>query len=147
MSINPRSNLKWKKRKESLYSKRVIFIPGNVPSSKNSRTRTKGGAFVVSKSVRNYRKNSNEFWVRYRDEFLKLLKGRSKPYEIGFHFVKGTKHKFDWVNPLQTVQDLMVHHEWIEDDNVHELIPFPFQIDGAYHHYDSKTPGVYIYIP
>lgn len=146
MKSIPRSDLKWKHKKSELYSKRVIFIPGSVPSSKNSRRIVKGGT-IASKAVYKYRKESKQFWEKYKSEFIKLLQGRTPPYEIGFYFVKKTSHKFDWINPCQTVQDEMVKYDWIEDDNIEVMVPFPFKIDGEYFHFDSKNPGVYIYVP
>lgn len=139
--------MKSKPKRGELYSQRVIFIPGSVPSSKNSRRRTRSGTFIASKAVYKYRKLSKEYWERKRQEFLDLIKDREPPYLVGFHFIKKTRHKFDWVNPLQTVQDLMVQYDWIEDDNIEVLVPFPFQIDGVYHGYDKSNAGVYIYVP
>jgi len=38
-----------------------------------------------------------------------MIKGKKKPYKIGIHFIRGTHHKYDWVNPIQTIQDEMTH--------------------------------------
>ena len=54
---------------------RGIFIPGNVPSSKNGRRWT-GRYFIVSKQTQRYYKNSKKYWIENKKEFLKLLKGR-----------------------------------------------------------------------
>jgi galactose-1-phosphate uridylyltransferase len=71
-----------------------------------------------------------------------------KPYplSIGFHFVRGSKHKFDFHNAVQIIADLLVAHDFIEDDNMDCLIPYPLEINGKYYTYDSKNPGVYISI-
>ena len=68
-----------------------------------------------------------------------MLKGKTAPFYIEFTFVRGTKHKFDYINPCQTIQDLMVKYKWIPDDNADEIIPVfkPYQ-------YDKEKPGVFI---
>jgi len=70
---------------------------------------------------------------------LESLKDLQKPYKIQFTFVRGSKHKFDYVNPLQTVLDEMVTFGWLEDDNADEVKPY----FGQYS-YDKEKPGVWI---
>lgn len=116
------------------------FIPGNVPSSKNGRRWT-GKYFISSKAVMKYRKDTRALYKKLRNSFLKTYNKYEEPVTISFRFVRGTKHKFDYLNPAQTVQDDMVEHEWLEDDNCTFIIPAfkPF-------HYDKTKPGVYIEI-
>jgi Holliday junction resolvase RusA-like endonuclease len=45
------------------------------------------------------------------------------------------------INIAQAVQDAMVHHGWIDDDNADELVP----VFGTYV-YDNKNPRVEIKI-
>lgn len=118
----------------------MIFIPGNVPSSKNSTwAKIINGRRIVlpSKQTVEYKKNTKDYWELYKKEFQNQLD--SKPYKIGFKFIRGSKHKFDYVNPLQTIQDEMVKHNWLEDDTADELLPIflPYE-------YDKNNPGVYI---
>ena len=121
---------------------RGIFIPGNVPSSKNGRRWT-GRYFIVSKQTARYYKNSKKDWVENKKEFLKLLKGKDsqnkKPYRISFKFIRKSRHKFDYINPAQTVQDQMVKFGWISDDNAQEILPIFLEFE-----YDKDNPGVYI---
>ena len=121
---------------------RGIFIPGNVPSSKNGRRWT-GRYFIVSKQTQRYYKNSKKYWVEYKKEFKKLLKGKDSqnkaPYRITFKFVRKSRHKFDYINPAQTVQDQMVKYGWITDDNAEEMIPIFLEFE-----YNKDKPGVYI---
>ena len=74
-------------------------------------------------------------------QFQKELKKHKLPVKIAFTFIRGTKHKFDYINPAQTVQDDMVTHGWIEDDNMEFIIPVfkPYQ-------YNKEKPGVIIEI-
>ncbi len=102
--------------------RRRWWIPGNVPSSKNGRRWT-GKYFIASKAVMNYRKATKKYYEKYAKEFKEAYDELDKPVKITFHFVRGTKHKFDYINPAQTVQDDMVTHGWIVDDNADFIIP------------------------
>ena len=114
------------------------FIPGNVPSSKNGRRWT-GKYFISSKATMKYRKETKEYYKKYKKEFLNTLEECEFPVKISFKFIRGTKHKFDYINPAQTVQDDMVKHGWLPDDDCSLLIPVfePYE-------YDKKNPGVEI---
>ena len=121
----------------------MIFIPGNVPSSKNSKQWT--GKFLVnSKTVNNYKKN---YGIFYRDAglkrtFLNAFTGKPKPWNIGFYFVRDSRRKFDYINMAQIVQDLMVENGWIIDDNCDEIVPvfLGYKVDPT-------QAGVYISRP
>lgn len=123
----------------------ILFCELNVPSSKNSRRWT-GRHFIPSKQVVRWRKDTNEWWKKNKNKFKKLTKDKNKPLRIGLHFVRGSRHKYDWVNPVQTIQDEMVKQGWIDDDNVEEMIPVPFKMNKKYTTYDKEKPGVYIKI-
>lgn len=123
----------------------ILFCEGNVPSSKNGRRWT-GKYFVPSKATVKWRKNTKEWWDDNRDKFINAIKDKEKPLRIGVHFVRGSRHKYDWINPLQTIQDEMVKRGWIEDDDTSNIIPVPFKINKSYTSYDKKNPGVYIKI-
>ena len=117
-----------------------IFIPGNVPSSKNSKRWT-GKMLINSKTVMNYIKKSAGYYLRYKQDFKNQTKNNEYPVTVSFKFIRGSRHKFDYINPAQTVQDLMVKNGWIEDDNTEFIIPYfePYE-------YDKENPGVYIRI-
>jgi hypothetical protein len=115
-----------------------IFIAGNVPSSKNGRVWT-GKYFVASKATQKYWKASKSEWIEHKQIFVDALKDVPKPYKVRFKFIRNSTRRFDYPNPLQTVLDLMVDHQWIEDDNADVIIPkfMPYAID-------YKMPGVVI---
>ena len=88
-----------------------------------------------------YIKETKEDYLRLKDKFVKELSKQDAPYTISFKFIRNSKRKFDYVNPLQTVQDLMVKYGWIEDDNATFLLPVfePYE-------YNKVKPGVLITI-
>ena len=114
------------------------FIPGNVPSSKNGRRWT-GRYFVSSKATTKYRKETAKYYDKFRKGFRKQLAKLELPVKISFKFIRGSKHKFDYINPAQTVQDDMVKHKWIDDDNCENILPVfePYE-------YNKENPGVEI---
>lgn len=120
-----------------------IFISSNVPSSKNSRVWT-GRFSVESKRVQQYRRETKEQFLKNKELFLSMIKDKEKPYLIGFHFVRGNRHKWDLINMLQIVQDLFVAESWLQDDNCDEMIPFAYIKNGSYYSVDKLNPGVYI---
>jgi len=134
-----------------------IIIQFNTPSSKNSKVATSRGVFhsktvrkylqklgvkkysVSKHTVEGYKTRPNLFEqavILMREE----LKHRKPPYLIGFHFVRDSKRKFDWVNSAQIICDLLVAHNVIEDDNMDYLIPSPFLINGVWYQIDKEFP-------
>ena len=152
----------------------MIFIPGNIPSLKNSKVKTARGIFsspTVNKFLRsigiqkfNSRKKEVKGYVdptrpnqfeALRKEFMKMKSHTSDPIVIGYHQVRNSKRLFDFSNSVEIVQDLMTAHDFIEDDNVKHVFPVPMSIDGqlidpdnprAFPLYsvDKENPGVYI---
>lgn len=99
-----------------------IFISGNVPSSKNSKRWT-GRRLINSETVMKYKKNTADEWWQEGIKFREMLKGKKKPYKIGFYFIRNSKRAFDYVNVAQLPLDLMQENEWIENDNMENVIP------------------------
>tara|TARA_R110000824_G_scaffold366496_1_gene555164 strand:+ start:508 stop:783 length:276 start_codon:yes stop_codon:yes gene_type:complete len=88
-----------------------------------------------------YIKETKGHYLQYKVLFKNQTKNKQFPIMVSFKFVRGSKHKFDYINPAQTVQDLMVKNGWIEDDNCDCMIPSfkPYE-------YNKENPGVYIEI-
>jgi hypothetical protein len=122
----------------------LLFIPYKVPSSKNSRMMTSGGKFIASKATQDWKKRTRQYWSILRKDFVQQCIGKEGILIVGFHFVRGTKHRWDFINPLQTVQDEMTAHQWISDDNADIMLPVPLKVNGEYWSYDKDKPGVYI---
>ena len=141
----------------------MIFIPGNVPSSKNSRINTTKGSFA-SKTVKSYLNslgiqsyssskklvkgyvNKPNLIENLREDFLKQTSGKQLPLEIGFHFVRDSKRKFDFHNIIQVVLDLLTAHDIIIDDNMDCVIPFALKIESKFYSVNKEQSGVWIKI-
>ena len=139
----------------------MIFIPGNVPSSKNSKIATAHGVFhsktvkkyltklgiqsysVSKKTVVEYKTKPNEF-DKLRIKFEEEFKDSEYPWIVGIHFVRDSKRDFDFHNIVQIIADLMVAHDFIIDDNMKYFIAIPFKIDDKYYSISKTNPGVYI---
>lgn len=154
----------------------MIFLPGNVPSLKNSKVKTKNGIFsspTVSKYIRalgiqsfhsrkkivkGYKDPSrpNQFEA-LRPEWDAMMQGKEFPIVIGYHQIRNSKRLFDFSNSVELLQDLMTSHDFIEDDNVKFVFPVPMTIDGdlidpkyprkePLYSVDKNNPGVWIKI-
>lgn len=154
----------------------MIWIPGSVPSLKNSKVKTKRGIFsspTVNKYIRklgiqsfNSRRKEVKGYVDaarpnqielLREQFNNMTIGKENPLFIGYHQVRKTKALFDFSNSVEILQDLFTAHDFIEDDNVKYVFPIPMSIDGElpsltnlrstkWYSVDKDNPGVYIKI-
>jgi hypothetical protein len=119
-----------------------IFIPGNVPSSKNSRVfniQTKRS--FPSKTVQRWMRKSKPFWISERDKFLASTAIDLPPYRVQFTFIRDSRRKFDYINAAQVIQDQMQKFDWIEDDNCDYLIP-----SFGLYRVDKENAGVEIQV-
>lgn len=144
-------------------SSKLIFIPNNVPSLKNSKVKTSRGIFssktvkkylgklgiqtysVSKKTVTGYVRRPNKFKLLV-PEFEAELEGSIPPFEIGLHFVRDSKRAFDFNNASQIIADLMVAHGIIEDDNMNYFLPYPLKINNQAYTVDKNNPGVFVKI-
>lgn len=137
----------------------LIFIPGNIPSLKNSKVLGRYPSKTVTKWLRLYGIIHYDSTNKIVKEFKRIPKIYSfteicapikqetnYPLHMGFHFIRGTKHKWDFHNACQVVLDLMVAYDIIPDDNVNYILPFPLEIEGKYWDYSKDNPGVLIKI-
>ena len=115
----------------------MIFIAGNTPSSKNSKqfvTLKNGKTLLInSKTVQKYLKESKADWLINKNEFLKMLKDKEKPYKVELFFIRDSKRKFDYINAAQIIFDLMQEYGYIEDDDSTNVIPIfkGFEVDKS----------------
>lgn len=137
----------------------MIFIPGNVPSSKNSKIKTKGGIFH-SKTVQKYLREMGIKSYSARKKEVETYKKRPcmfpfselrqifgfgiPPMIVGFHFVRDSRRKADFINLVQILADIFVAGKIIMDDDMSHFFPVPMAIDGVLYSVDKLNPGVYV---
>lgn len=118
----------------------LFWIGINTPSSKNSRQWT-GEFFIASEATQEWRKNTNLQWQLQKERFHAVIKDLPRPLYLQFIFVRKSRHKYDFINISQIIQDAMKHHGWITDDDTTQLKPYPG--DDIY---DKEYPGCFIKI-
>lgn len=136
-----------------------IFIPENTPSSKNSKVMTKRGIFhskavrkylqklgvknysVSKKTVECYKKRPNLF-EKAVVPMRQYLKDKTPPHLIKFYFIRNSKRKFDGINAMAIICDLLVAHNVIFDDDMDNLIPSFNFINDKWYDTDKENAGV-----
>lgn len=131
-----------------MVEKKMIFIPNNTPSLKNSKVKTSRGIFSSptvtkylrklgiqsysssKKTVKGYVNRPNEFEL-LRNQFENAIGDKDFPILICFHFVRDSKRAFDFGNATELIFDLLTAHNVIPDDNVKYVFPSVMSIDGV----------------
>lgn len=141
-----------------------IFIPTEVMSSKNSKrilwkrsgmstskvqSKTAKGSNMtpyIGKSTQalRYEKETSHMYALNKNRFKSLIKGKQFPIYVEFTFIRKTKSRWDFSNMIQLVQDMMVKHGWLEDDDTRILMPVPPLPPSKPFHIDKESAGVII---
>lgn len=116
-----------------------LFIPYEVPSSKNSRI-VGDGFSIASKQCSEYKQVTKLYWESLKKCFNDQV--QNYPVHVSFKFIRKGKNTFDLTNAVQIVQDLMTDYKWLPDDNMNYLIP-DFK---EWYAIDRYNPGVIIKI-
>lgn len=117
-----------------------IFLPGAVPSAKNSKMigfyycgvgKTSNWKFNkngVNKDITPTLRSSDQteayikhiapYIIENKQRFKALIKDLPKPYIIQLHFVRKTKAKFDFQNPTQCIADCISGSYWKKHDKI-----------------------------
>lgn len=115
----------------------LLFIHGNVPSKKNSKRLgvregikkdgTMGFLPTIrcSKATNRYALESESQYIDLAPIFRKVYNSLEKPIKVEFLFFRETIQEWDFPNLCQMPLDLMVKHDWIADDNVNCILPYP----------------------
>lgn len=111
-------------------AKWVSLIGKQLRSSKNSRiTNRRSGRTFANPLVKEYTEWAMPLLMSQKSQWESLLKGKpTQPILLGVHLVRYTRRRCDFCNVVQLLQDLMVKAQYLNDDNVAELLPIPLGV-------------------
>lgn len=138
----------------------ITFLSGNIPSSKNSKVKTRNGvfnskyvkAYLNEVGVKEFNSRTKTFTTLNRRrnlilELKPLFDAKKAPHIIYFHFVRSTKHRFDFNNVTQILLDLFTAHNLIEDDSIDCIdVRILRNKEGKKYTINKDNPGVWIKI-
>jgi len=107
----------------------MFFVPINTPSSKNSKNivtnfKTKRPMLISNKLTQDYKKATGIVYQAEKSRFRKATEHLVKPLMVEFEFLRDSNRHFDLINAAQIVQDMMVEHELLDDDDYTNVIPY-----------------------
>lgn len=98
------------------------LIGKNVPSSKNAKQWT-GKMLISNKLTQEYYKWAVPKLAELKPDILAELEGKEKPYRFHYTFIRDSARRWDFANIVQSISDLLVKCNIIEDDNTKVYIP------------------------
>jgi Holliday junction resolvase RusA-like endonuclease len=101
----------------------IELIGLNVPSKKNSKIITKSKSIISSKLVQYYERWCSPILKEQLSTWQKMIQNKPLPLKVSFYFYRDSKRKWDFVNIVQVLADLMQKEGYIEDDDTKNFIP------------------------
>ena len=101
----------------------IEFIGKNVPSSKNSKIVTKSKRVIQSKLCHEYRSIMGQRFQQNLQEWENMKKGKQYPIKVGFYFYRDSRRRWDFVNIVQIIADMMQEYLYLPDDDTKHFIP------------------------
>lgn len=94
-----------------------------------------------SKLVQSYIEKNTQQYIDKKSLFLELSKNKNNPLFVGFYIIRDSYRRYDYINCMQIVCDLMVKNKWIVDDSTDYIVPVFL---GT--HKDTSAAGIIIKI-
>lgn len=91
-----------------------IFLPGRIPSKKNSMVHIVRKWSMVKFPSKNYQKREKEMLIFLTQE--KIPKAKANKVSIWYSFVRPDRRKADITNKMESINDMLVKYWFIEDD-------------------------------
>lgn len=101
----------------------IELIGQNVPSKKNSKIITKSKRVISSKLVHYYERWCSPILKKQLPIWQKMIQGKPLPLKVSFYFFRDSKRKWDFVNIVQVIADLMHKEGYLIDDDTKNFIP------------------------
>lgn len=101
----------------------IELIGLNVPSKKNSKIITKNKRVISSKLVQYYERWATPLLKQQLPTWQKMIQNKPLPLKVSFYFFRDSKRKWDFVNIVQVIADLMQKEGYLIDDDTKNFIP------------------------
>lgn len=101
----------------------IELIGQNVPSKKNSKIITKSKRVISSKLVQYYERWCSPILKQQLPTWQKMIQNKPLPLKVSFYFFRDSKRKWDFVNIVQVIADLMQKEGYLVDDDTKNFIP------------------------
>ena len=101
----------------------IELIGQNVPSKKNSKIITKNKRIISSKLVQYYERWATPLLKEQLSIWQKMIQNKPLPLKVSFYFYRDSKRKWDFVNIVQVIADLMQKEGYLVDDDTKNFIP------------------------
>lgn len=101
----------------------ISLIGQNVPSKKNSKIVTKSKKVISSKLVQYYERWATPRLKEQLPTWQKMIQNKPLPLKVSFYFYRDSKRKWDFVNIVQVIADLMQKEGYLIDDDTKNFIP------------------------
>lgn len=101
----------------------IELIGLNVPSKKNSKIITKNKRVISSKLVQYYERWATPRLNEQLPIWQKMIQNKPLPLKVSFYFYRDSKRKWDFVNIVQVLADLMQQEGYLIDDDTKNFIP------------------------
>ena len=101
----------------------IELIGQNVPSKKNSKIITKSKRVISSKLVQYYERWATPRLKEQLPTWQEMIQNKPLPLKVSFYFYRDSKRKWDFVNIVQVLADLMQKEVYLNDDDTKNFIP------------------------
>lgn len=101
----------------------IELIGLNVPSKKNSKIITKSKRVISSKLVQYYERWATPLLKQQLPIWQQMIQNKPLPLKVSFYFYRDSKRKWDFVNIIQIIADLMQKEGYLIDDDTKNFIP------------------------
>lgn len=101
----------------------IELIGQNVPSKKNSKIITKNKRIISSKLVQYYERWATPLLKEQLSIWQQMVQNKPLPLKVSFYFYRDSKRKWDFVNIVQVIADLMQKEGYLVDDDTKKFIP------------------------
>lgn len=101
----------------------IRLIGQNVPSKKNSKIITKSKRVISSKLVQYYERWATPLLKQQLPTWQEMIQNKPLPLKVSFYFYRDSKRKWDFVNIVQVIADLMQKEGYLIDDDTKNFIP------------------------